>query len=96
MKKFFYSLRFVFLLFLCSQLAWAQQTIKGKITSETKEPLPGVSVVVKGTTTGASSDANGNYTIQTADGNATLVFSFIGYTTEEFELDEFTADSIEQ
>ncbi len=95
MKKFFYSLRFVFLLFLCSQLAWAQQTIKGKITSETKEPLPGVSVVVKGTTTGASSDANGNYTIQTADGNATLVFSFIGYTTEEVAVGGRTTIDIE-
>ncbi|MDJ1494210.1 SusC/RagA family TonB-linked outer membrane protein [Cytophagaceae bacterium DM2B3-1] len=85
MKKSTYSFSFVFLFFLCCQFVWAQQTIKGKITSDTKEPLPGVSVVVKGTTNGVSSDANGNYTIQ-ADGSGTLVFSFIGYATEEIAI----------
>ncbi|MDJ1483725.1 SusC/RagA family TonB-linked outer membrane protein [Cytophagaceae bacterium YF14B1] len=85
MKKSTYSFSFIFLFFLCCQFVWAQQTIKGKITSDTKEPLPGVSVVVKGTTNGVSSDANGNYTIQ-ADGSGTLVFSFIGYATEEIAI----------
>lgn len=95
MKKFFYPLLPVFLLFLCSQFTWAQQTIKGKITGETKEPLPGVSVVVKGTTTGSSSDASGNYSIQVPDGNAVLVFSFIGYTTEEIAVGNRTTIDLE-
>ena len=58
-------------------------TIRGKVTTGEKEPLPGVSVVVKGTTNGASTDAVGNYALSVPDGAATLVFSYIGYTTEE-------------
>lgn len=45
--------------------------------------LPGVNVLVKGTTRGTTTDADGKYTIQVSDPNATLVFSFIGYTTQE-------------
>ncbi|MBT1705623.1 SusC/RagA family TonB-linked outer membrane protein [Chryseosolibacter indicus] len=45
--------------------------------------LPGVNVLVKGTTRGTTTDADGRYTIQVDDPNATLVFSFIGYSTQE-------------
>lgn len=48
--------------------------------------LPGVNVVVKGTTNGAISDANGKYSVTATDKNATLVFSFIGYVTQQVEL----------
>lgn len=58
------------------------QSIKGKVSDEKGEPLPGVSVLVKGTSTGAITDVNGDYTV-TADKNATLVFSFIGYLSRE-------------
>lgn len=62
----------------------AEITVKGKITdAQTSEGLPGVNVLVKGTQTGTSSDVNGNYSIQVPDGNATLVFSFVGYTSHE-------------
>ncbi|MBL0740418.1 SusC/RagA family TonB-linked outer membrane protein [Chryseolinea lacunae] len=58
-------------------------SIHGKVTSATdKQGLPGVSVSVKGTTQGAITDVQGNYQLQ-ADENATLIFSFIGYTTTE-------------
>ena len=60
------------------------QNVKGKISDEKGEPLIGVSVLVKGTTTGGISDVNGEYSL-TADKNAILVFSFIGYNNHVLE-----------
>ena len=58
-------------------------TVTGSVTGVGDEGgLPGVNVVVKGTTTGTSTDSEGRYTIRVPE-NATLVFSFIGYTTQE-------------
>lgn len=59
-------------------------TITGKVTSaDDGYDLPGVNVVIKGTNRGTTTDADGKYTIQVPDGSATLVFSFIGYATQE-------------
>ncbi|WP_282055833.1 SusC/RagA family TonB-linked outer membrane protein [Maribacter luteus] len=67
--------------FLCSTtFSWAQQTITGTVTSE-DGPLPGASVVVKGTTRGTSTDFDGNYTIE-ASTEETLEFSYIGYSSK--------------
>jgi TonB-linked SusC/RagA family outer membrane protein len=62
------------------------QTITGKVTDTKGEALVGVSILVKGTTTGGITDVDGKYTL-TADKNATLVFSFIGYTSKEVPVD---------
>jgi len=60
-----------------------QQTISGVVTDQMGEPLPGVSVVVKGRPgTGGITDVNGRYSISAASGNV-LVFSYIGYLTKE-------------
>jgi len=56
--------------------------VSGRIVDEKGAGLPGVNVIVKGTTTGAQTDADGRYTIQAPD-NATLVFSFVGYASQE-------------
>lgn len=66
---------------LISAGAFAQALkVTGKVSdSKTGEGLPGVSVIVKGTTTGTATDINGSYTINAPKG-ATLVFSFVGYT----------------
>ncbi|MDH5602720.1 MAG: TonB-dependent receptor plug domain-containing protein, partial [Cyclobacteriaceae bacterium] len=56
--------------------------ISGTVTDENGEPLPGVSITVKGTTQGVVTDLDGNYNVQVAEG-AVLVFSFIGYVTIE-------------
>lgn len=62
-------------------------TVKGKVTTEDDSGgLPGVSIVVKGSMTGTVSDSEGYYTIEAPSPNATLVFSFVGYTTEEIEI----------
>jgi len=59
-------------------------TVRGKITETgTNEPLPGVNVIVKGTTTGTITDFDGNYTLSVPSAGSTLVFSFIGFTPQE-------------
>lgn len=58
-------------------------TIKGKITDATTgEPLAGVNIIVEGTVTGATSDANGEYSINVPDSKSVLVFSFVGMTSQ--------------
>ncbi|HCZ35260.1 MAG TPA: SusC/RagA family protein, partial [Cytophagales bacterium] len=71
---------------LCISLnTFAQSTIRGKVTDESGTGLPGVNILFKGTASGTTTDANGDYAIQVpADGGAKiLVFSFIGYQTIE-------------
>ena len=58
-----------------------ERTISGTVTDESG-PLPGVSILIKGTTTGTETDFDGNYSIQANTGDV-LVFSFIGMTTQE-------------
>ncbi len=63
--------------------AWAQRTVSGKVTDESGEGLPGVNVVIKGTTTGVTTDLDGNYQISVPDDNTVLVFSSVGMATQE-------------
>lgn len=64
--------------------ALAQQImVTGKVTDNTNEGMPGVNVQVKGTTTGTITDFDGNYSISVPNSKSTLVFSFIGYETQE-------------
>ena len=64
-----------------------QVAVSGKVTDqENGEALPGVNIIEKGTTNGTVTDVEGNYSINVAD-NATLVFSSIGFTTQEIAID---------
>lgn len=72
---------------LLSVAALAQSTVRGKVTDESGVGLPGVNILIKGTTSGTTSDANGNYTIDVPSTSGVLVFSFIGYTTQEVSFD---------
>ena len=67
---------------------YAQQgdVVRGKITGSDASSLPGVNVVVKGTTQGVISDPEGNYSISVKEKNAVLVFSFIGYQSKEIAI----------
>lgn len=67
-------------------LAQQQQTISGKVTDSSGEPLPGVTVIIKGTTQGAVTDFDGDYTITDVPGDATLVFSFVGMKAQEIPI----------
>src|SRR3970040_2582065 len=72
---------FCFLSILFSVYAHAQDVnVSGKVYDENGLPIPGVSILVKGTTKATASDFNGNYAIK-APAKGTLVFSFIGYST---------------
>ncbi|HYQ58574.1 MAG TPA: TonB-dependent receptor [Draconibacterium sp.] len=61
----------------------AQSTIRGQITDGNEQALPGVTVIVKGTTQGGVSDFDGNYTVTDVPSGATLVFSFVGMQDQE-------------
>ncbi|MBV5314627.1 MAG: TonB-dependent receptor [Prolixibacteraceae bacterium] len=60
-----------------------RQNINGKVTDSAGGGIPGVSVVVKGTTTGSITDSNGNYSLTNVPVNATLQFSFVGMKSQE-------------
>ncbi|MGA1225641.1 MAG: SusC/RagA family TonB-linked outer membrane protein [Tamlana sp.] len=65
------------------QLTFAQEkTISGMVSDDSGLPLPGATVLVKGTSTGTSTDFDGKYSVQASQGS-TLVFSFVGYSTKE-------------
>ena len=78
---------FAMLIFLFDP-GWAQtRTISGKVTdANDKSPLPGVSVKVKGTDVGTSTDPEGNYRITVPAGSNTLTFTYVGYTTREVNI----------
>ena len=74
----------VLLLFAGLQVAFAQRTITGRVTKTTDNtPLAGVTVLIKGTTTGITTDINGRYSIPVPNNEAILLFSFIGLTQKE-------------
>lgn len=86
MKK---SLLFLFGVLLCvqSQFVMAQsRAVTGKVTDAGGNGLPGVSVTVKNTTSGAATDGNGTYSVNVPSGNSTLVFSYIGFVSQEVEV----------
>ncbi|MCE5177861.1 MAG: TonB-dependent receptor [Porphyromonadaceae bacterium] len=66
-----------------SNLMQQQGTISGHVTDAQNQPLPGVTVLVKGTTSGTITDIDGNYSLTNVPPNATLVFSFVGTKTQE-------------
>lgn len=61
------------------------QTLSGNVSTK-NEPLPGVSVVIKGTNKGTTTDFDGNFTLSNVNPNATLVFSYLGFVTQEIEV----------
>ena len=60
-----------------------QRVVTGQVTESDGNPLPGVTVMEKGTNNGSLSDANGQYRIAVSTANPVLVFSFVGYTSQE-------------
>lgn len=82
---------------LASSELWAQEkTVSGRLTSiEDGSPLPGVNVVLKGTTNGTATDADGRYSISVPESGGTLVFSFIGLTSQEVEIGNRTTVDVQ-
>jgi TonB-linked SusC/RagA family outer membrane protein len=71
---------------LSENAAIVQQSIRGKVSDENGSGFPGVNVVVKGTSTGAVTNVDGTYSIEVPSDATTLVFSFVGYTTQEVSI----------
>jgi len=66
------------------------KTVTGMVTDESGQALPGVTVVIKGTTQGTVTNIDGNYTVPNVPDNATLVFSFVGMLTQEIQTNNKT------
>lgn len=73
-------------LLLIGVQAFAQSAVSGKVTDEAGEPCVGANVLIKGTTTGTMTDLDGNYSLTDVRKGAILVFSSIGYTSQEVRL----------
>lgn len=71
-----------------------EQTLTGTVTDESGIPLPGVTILVKGTQKGVNSDNNGKFKITVANEKAVLVFSFVGYIAQEIEVGTKTTINI--
>jgi len=71
-------------LFACISHAYAQQRqVAGTVKDDQGQPLPGTNIVVKGTTTGTTTDTNGTYRLDAVSSQDILVFSFVGYLSQE-------------
>ncbi|WP_025667828.1 SusC/RagA family TonB-linked outer membrane protein [Aquimarina megaterium] len=76
------NLSVILMLIFCTISFAQEKTVSGKITEDSGIPLPGVNILVKGTSIGALSDFDGNYSLQVEAGQ-TLIFSYLGFKTEE-------------
>ncbi len=79
-----------------TNMAFAQRTVTGRVTDEGSGiPLPGVNIAIQGTTQGAITDVQGNYSLQVPGPEAILVFSFIGYNTQEIPVGDQNVINVE-
>lgn len=80
MKKIYIILNVIAFVWISGGVIWAQQTRSGTITDENGLPLPGATVIVENTNRGVTSDFDGNFAINAADGEVLLV-SYVGYSS---------------
>jgi TonB-linked SusC/RagA family outer membrane protein len=71
---------------LSSETMVPKKNVTGTVTDEQQVPLPGVSIIIKGTTAGVVSNSNGTFTVDVPDDSTVLVFSFIGFITQEIQV----------
>ncbi len=76
---------FMLLMFIGTSNFMGAQEVSGTVIDDTNQPLPGVSVVLKGTTSGTTTDFDGNYAIEANNGDV-LIFSYVGYDTQEITI----------
>lgn len=78
-----------------ASLAASALTVTGVVTDDEEQPLPGVNIIEKNTTNGVTSDANGNYSLVVGNEDAVLIFSFIGYQTQEVSVNGRTSINVQ-
>mgnify|MGYP006266676947 CR=1 FL=1 len=94
MSRLLSNFRLFLVIFFCTLYSsglYAQTTVSGTVTDETDFGLPGVTILVKGTSTGTITDFQGKYNIEIKTENPTLVFSAVGYQTQELEVGNQTS-----
>lgn len=84
--QFLIKYLFLALFAMSLQSMYAQKSVSGTVTDENDTPLPGASILQKGTTNGVQSDFDGNFTIELSDKNSILIVSYIGFATREVTL----------
>jgi len=89
-RNFFLTFLLILLAGLQIQSAYGQVSISGKVSDENNNGLPGASIAIKGTTEGTITDGNGTYSLEVQDTGAVLVFTFIGYITQEVTVGNLT------
>lgn len=93
-KRYFLLLSCWLFLFVTASSVAQEQPINGRVTDENGVPFPGVNVVVKGTTTGTVTSADGTYSINAPSTAGTLVFSFVGYSQLEISFEGKTTVNV--
>ncbi|MCD6356908.1 MAG: TonB-dependent receptor, partial [Anaerolineaceae bacterium] len=91
------ALRFLVLCFFLVTVSigvYAQKTVSGNITDEGRLPLPGVSIIIKGTTTGTVSNVDGNFSISNVRSENILEFSFVGMKTQDIPVGDKTVFNV--
>ena len=91
MSKFYRLSLWLMLLMVISHGAWAQNTVRGTVTDGNGEALVGVTVLVKGTSNGVITDIDGAYSISVQSTPATLVFNYVGFVPDEYEVTSSTS-----
>ena len=81
------------LMILCTSAYSQTKTVTGVVTDSQNEPLPGTSIIIKGTATGTETDFDGNYSINVSAGDV-LVFSFVGFATQEITVADQTTINV--
>ncbi len=86
-SRYAFGMTLAFLM-LCVSVpsAYAQRTVSGNVTDDAGEGLPGVNVVIQGTTTGTVTDLNGDYNISVPDNTSVLVYSAIGFVSQSISV----------
>lgn len=94
-RRFILAFLLVFFAGLHLQTASGQISIKGKVSDENNSGLLGTSIAIKGTNSGTISDENGNYSLVAQDTGAVIVFTFVGYITQEIPVGNQTVINVQ-
>lgn len=95
MKKQIQGLLVLLLMGTINQAISQTTSVSGAVYDENNQPLPGTSILVKGSTIGTVTDIDGNYSLTLPDGNSILVVSFLGYVTQEIDVNNRSSIDIQ-
>ncbi len=80
----------VVVMLISTSIIFGQTKLTGKVVDDTNQPLPGASIILKGATTGVSTDFDGNFTFETSVSNGTILVSFVGFEAKSLTFSKST------